>query len=176
MAFGNSSLARAVGILLLLCSSHLIGEERNLRALMQWDGEGSVFSISPTQMLFQGEMKGILYVETEKGDLDGAFVTCPVSQKINTETGESVATGYCEISVSPEDVVYAEFDCKGIAGDCIGQFKLVSGHGRFEGVKGGSDIRIRSVLGVLAEGMATGSIIRSGQGIALLPDLKVITP
>lgn len=107
--------------------------------------------------MFQGVMKGILYVENEKGDLDGAFAVCPVSQRINPETGESTATGNCEITVSSEDVVYAELDCKGMAGDCRGEFRLVEGLGRFEGISG-------------------GSIVRTGQGIALLPNLKVITP
>ena len=92
------------------------------------------------------------------------------------ETGEAVATGYCEISISPEDVVYAELDCKGVVGDCKGQFRLIEGHGRFKGIKGGSDLRIRSVLGALVKGMASGSVVKSGQGIALLPNLKFTTP
>ena len=53
---------------------------------------------------------------------------------------------------------------------------MVEGLGRFEGIQGGSDLRIRSVLGFLMEGMASGSTIRSGEGIALLPNLKVIIP
>jgi len=176
MKDGRSSLNKAIGILLLLCSSQLYGEERNLRAMMHWEAEGGIYSIGTNQMLFLGVMEGILYVETEEGDLDGAFIECPVSQKVNPETGESTATGHCQITVGAEDVVYAEFDCKGKIGDCRGQFRLVEGIGRFEGVSGGSDIRIRSILGVLFKGMASGSIIRSGEGIALLPNLKVIIP
>jgi hypothetical protein len=176
MKDGRSSLNKAIGVLLILCSSQLYGEERNMRALMNWEAEGSIHSIGTNQMLFLGAMEGILYVETEKGDLDGAFIECPVSQKVNPESGESTATGYCQITVGPEDVVYAEFDCDGEIGDCKGQFRLVEGSGRFEGVSGGSDIRIRSILGVLVKGMASGSLIRSGEGIALLPNLKVIVP
>lgn len=176
MKDGRSSLNKAMGILLILCSSQLYGEERNLRAMMHWEAEGGIYSIGTNQMLFLGVMEGILYVETENGDLDGAFIECPVSQRINPETGESTASGHCQITVGSEDVVYAEFDCKGKIGDCKGQFRLVEGIGRFEGVSGGSDIRIRSILGVLFKGMASGSLIRSGEGIALLPNLKVIIP
>lgn len=176
MKDGRSSLNKAMGILLILCSSQLYGEERNLRAMMHWEAEGGIYSIGTNQMLFLGVMEGILYVETEKGDLDGAFIECPISQRINPETGESTASGHCQITVGSEDVVYAEFDCKGKIGDCKGQFRLVEGIGRFEGVSGGSDIRIRSILGVLFKGMASGSLIRSGEGIALLPNLKVIIP
>ena len=171
-----SNLARVTGILLLLVLNPLRAEERNLQALMQWEGDGTVYSIGANQMLFLGSMDGILYVENEKGDIDGAFVECPISQKINLDSGEAVATGYCQISVSPGDVVYAELDCKGVVGDCKGEFRLVEGLGRFEGIKGGSDLRIRSVLGALVAGMASGSIVRSGQGIAILPNLKFTTP
>ncbi|HIG43734.1 MAG: hypothetical protein ABGY96_20670 [bacterium] len=176
MTLTSSNLTKIIGIVLLVALNPLSAEERNLQALMQWDGDGTVYSIGTNQMLFLGSMDGILYVENEKGDIDGAFVECPISQKINLETGEAVATGYCQISVSPGDVVYAELDCKGVVGDCKGYFRLVEGVGNFEGIKGGSDLRIRSVLGALVKGMASGSVVRSGQGIALLPNLKFTTP
>ena len=112
MTVGKFGLAKALGIILILSCNHLYGEERNLRAVMHWEGEGSIHTIGRNQILFQGVMRGIIYVENEKGDLDGAFAVCPVSQKIDPETGESTATGNCEISVSSEDVIYAEFDCK----------------------------------------------------------------
>lgn len=167
---------KAMGILLVMASNPLYGEEHNLNALIQWDGEGKVHKISSNTILFLGAMEGIFYVENEKGEIDGAFVECPISQKINQQTGEAIATGYCQITVSTNDVIYAELDCKGMVGDCKGQFRLTGGLGRFEGIKGESDLRIRSVLGVLIKGMASGSIVRSGQGIALLPNLKFTTP
>ena len=176
MKAGKFNPNKALAILLVLCSSQLYGEERNLRAIMHWGGQGSIHTIGKNQLLFQGVMQGILYVENEKGDLDGAFAQCPISQKINQETGESSATGYCEITVASDDVVYAELDCRGVVGDCKGHFRMVEGLGRFEGIQGGSDLRIRSVLGFLVKGMASGSTIRSAEGIALLPNLKVIIP
>lgn len=176
MTFKTSIAARAIGMLLVLACSPLSGEERNLKALMHWEGEGKVHTISSDMILFQGDMQGILYVENEKGAIDGAFVECVISQKINLKTEEANSTGYCQITISAEDVVYAELDCKGIVGDCRGQFRLFEGLGRYEGIKGGSDLRIRSVLGVLVKGMASGSVVRSGQGIALLPNLKFTIP
>ncbi len=172
----KSNLTKAIVILLVLCCSQLYGEERNLRAIMHWEGQGSIHAIGKNQMLFQGVMEGIIYVENEKGDLDGAFAECPITQKINSETGESTATGYCQITVAADDVIYAELDCKGVAGDCKGYFRLVEGLGRFKGIEGGSDLRIRSILGQLVAGMASGSILRSGEGIALLPNLKINLP
>jgi hypothetical protein len=117
MINGKSHLALVIGILCLLSGMNGYGEERNLRALMHWEGEGTVHTIGKDEILFQGVLDGILYVETETGELDGAFVTCPVSQKVDVETDEAVASGSCEITVSSDDVVYAEFDCKGVTGD-----------------------------------------------------------
>lgn len=176
MNFKNSDVAKVIAILFMLNCGSLTAEKRNLKALMQWDGEGTVYTIRPNLMLFLGSMEGILYVENEQGEIDGAFVECPISQKINLETKEATSTGYCQISVSSEDVVYAELECRGVIGDCKGQFRLTEGQGRFKGIKGGSDLRIRSVIGVLVEGMASGSVVRSGKGIALLPNLEFTTP
>ncbi len=176
MTIGNSCVTKVLSVVLVLSCCQIYAEERNIRALMHWEGVGEIYTIGINQILFQGVMEGILYVETEEGELDGAFATCPISQKINSETGKSVATGHCEITISSEDVVYASLDCEGQVGDCRGQFRLIEGTGRFKGVSGGSDLRIRSVLGALMKGMASGSVVRSGQGIAILSNLIVRTP
>lgn len=176
MSFGKSCLMKAFGVMLVFAGAQLYAEERNLKGLMQWEGEGNVYIIGENQMLFQGAFGGILYVQNEQGDLDGAFVSCPATQHVNMENGDSSASGYCEITVSSDDVVYAEWDCTGKVGDCKGDFRLKSGLGRFVGIKGGSDFRIRSVLGALVKGLGSGSAVRAGKGIALLPNLKVIIP
>jgi hypothetical protein len=176
MSFGKSCLIKAFIIIFVFGGTQLYAEERNLRGLMQWEGEGTVHVIGVNQVLFLGAFNGILYVENEQGELDGAFVNCPGTQHIKTESNESFGAGYCEITVSSTDVVYAEWDCTGKVGDCKGSFRLTSGLGRFEGIKGGSDFRIRSVLGALVKGLGSGSVVRAGKGIALLPNLKVIIP
>ena len=176
MSFGKSCLMKAFIVILVFVGTQLYAEERNLRGLMQWEGEGTIHVIGVNQVLFLGAFNGILYVENEQGGLDGAFVTCPGTQHIKTENNESFGAGYCEITVSSTDVVYAEWDCTGKVGDCKGSFRLTSGLGRFEGIKGGSDFRIRSVLGALVKGLGSGSVVRAGKGIALLPNLKVIIP
>lgn len=74
-----SIVARAIGMSLVLASTPLYGEERNLKALKHWEVEGKVHTISSDMILFQGDMQGILYVENEKGAIDGAFVECVVT-------------------------------------------------------------------------------------------------
>jgi hypothetical protein len=57
---------------------------------------------------FLGSLEGIMYVETAKGDMDEAFVRCPIVQDINLEDGTTSASGKCVIVVSPDDTAYAE--------------------------------------------------------------------
>lgn len=155
-----------------LCSSAL-AEERNTRAIMQWEGEGAIYNIGPSEVIFLGAFEGIMYFEGENGALDGAFVTCPSSQRLNIADATASAKGYCEITVNSDDVAYAEWTCEGIPGDCKGKFNLVSGHGLYEGISGSSDFRIRSIMGELITGMGNGSVMKVGKGIALLPNLVV---
>jgi hypothetical protein len=151
-------------------------EDRSTRGIMTWEGEGSIHRISPKELIFQGAFEGVIYFETATGELDGAFATCPASQRINLELGTSSGSGQCEITISTDDVVYAEWDCEGKPGDCKGKFNLVSGLGRFAGITGQSDFRIRSIMGQLIGDAGNGTIQRIGQGIALLPNLKFQVP
>jgi len=169
----------ATGLLLLmlcLCVPSTQAETGSSRAVMQWEGEGYVYKINPEEMIFQGFFEGILYFETAAGDIDGAFATCPVSQTINLEAGSTVAKGHCEITIATDDIIYSEWNCTGKLGDCRGEFKLVSGLGRFSGITGQSDFRIRSIMGELLIGAGSGTLARVGKGIALLPNLKFKIP
>ena len=47
-----------------LCSSAL-AEERNTRAIMQWEGEGAIYNIGPSEVIFLGAFEGIMYFEGE---------------------------------------------------------------------------------------------------------------
>ena len=67
MSVRKFGLAQAFGVLLILTCNQLYGEERNLRAVMHWEGEGSVHAVGVNEVLFQGVMEGIIYVETENG-------------------------------------------------------------------------------------------------------------
>lgn len=151
-------------------------EDKSTRGIMTWEGEGSIHRISPQEVIFQGAFEGVIYFETATGELDGAFATCPASQKINLELGTSSGTGQCEITISTDDVVYAEWHCEGKPGDCKGKFNLVSGLGRYAGITGQSDFRIRSIMGQLIGDAGNGTIQRIAQGIALLPNLTFQVP
>lgn len=162
---------------LLLAGAVLLGstaqaEEKTLNVIMPWEGEGSVHVIAEGKILFSGNFNGIMYAESATGELDAAFAKCPAQQKIDVESKQASAEGHCNITVSSEDSVFAEWKCKGELGACKGTFTLTGGTGRFKGVTGSSDLVIRSVLSQIVVGMGDGSVVRSASGLAVLPELE----
>ena len=145
--------------------------EKSVKILMPWDGEGSVYTIGIDKLLFMGEFEGIMYVETSAGELDAAYANCPASQRIDMKGKQSSATGYCTITISSEEVVFAEWSCKGKVGACEGTFNLTGGTGKYAGVTGSSEILVRSVLNTLVVGMGSGDAVRAATGLAILPNL-----
>ena len=145
--------------------------EKSVKILMPWAGEGSVYTIGIDKLLFMGEFEGIMYVETSAGELDAAYANCPASQRIDMKGKQSSATGYCTITISSEEVVFAEWSCKGKVGACEGTFNLTGGTGKYAGVTGSSEILVRSVLNTLVVGMGSGDAVRAATGLAILPNL-----
>jgi hypothetical protein len=78
--------------------------------------------------------------------------------------------------VSPDDTVYAELTCEGVAGFCIGEFSLTGGTGRFEGVSGSGRMTIRSPVHALAADLSESTVIHAAAGILQIPKLGVNLP
>ena len=174
------TLSRCIAVILMLSlfglPTAVSAEEKSLKAMIPWDGEGRVFQVAPDTLLFLGAFEGIIYVETAEGKLYEGFVRCPVTQKIMIETKKTNGSGYCMITTSSDDTVYAEWSCEGQVGGCKGEFKLTGGTGQFEGITGKSKLIVRSPLQVLAPGMSAGNVLRAGSGLAVLPELKYEIP
>ena len=90
--------------------------------------------------------------------------------------GVTEAIGHCEITISPDDVVYAQFSCKGKPGGCTGKFILIDGEGKFAGISGEGSLRVRSPLRALAGGLGSGDLVRVASGLAVIKDLEYSTP
>ncbi|MCU7959401.1 MAG: hypothetical protein KZQ58_05260 [gamma proteobacterium symbiont of Bathyaustriella thionipta] len=146
------------------------------KALIPWDAEGRVYRISVDTVLFQGDLEGILYLQTSQGEFDEGFVRCPAAQELNTKTGNTHASGNCMITVDGGDTAFAEWTCHGKIGHCKGQFKLTGGSGRLEGLTGSSSFMIRSPMRLLAIDKPSDSAISISSGLAILPDLKYSIP
>jgi hypothetical protein len=171
MRLVHSRITLIIGFVLVVIAGGLQASERSVKVMMPWDGEGTIYTIGANTLLFMGAFEGIMYVEKEEGELDAAFAKCPATQHINIKDKSTKASGYCQITISPEDSVFAEWSCTGKVGSCTGTFKLTGGTGKYEGVTGSSDLVVRSVLSTLVGGMGDGSVVRAASGIAVLPNL-----
>lgn len=165
-----------VALLLLAVSPLRAAEQGTVQAIIPWDGEGRVFQIDTRRLQFLGSLEGIMYLENAKGEMNEAFVQCPIMQMLDLESGISEAIGHCEITVSPEDVVYAQMSCKGKVGVCKGKFILIDGEGRFAGISGQGELSVRSPIRALAADLASGALLRVASGLATIQDLKFSTP
>jgi hypothetical protein len=171
-------LAPVVAILLLAFSPARAAEQGSVQATIPWDGEGNVYQVNTSTVVFMGSLKGIIYVESATGDMNEGFVVCPVMQQLDMESGITEAIGHCEITASPDDVLYAKMTCEGKVGGggCAGTFELTDGEGKFKGISGSGKLQVRSPLRAVAADLASGAVVRVATGLAVIKDLKYKIP
>jgi len=169
---------RFLTALLILCawSGLAYAASRTISAVIPWQGHGQIFQIATDKLRFLGAIEGIMYVETVEGEMDEAFVRCPIVQNIDATDQSTSASGSCVIVVSTEDSVFAEFTCEGRAGLCIGEFKLTGGTGRFVGIRGSGGMTARSPVHALAADLSSGTVLQVASGILQIPELKFSLP
>ena len=147
-----------------------------ISAVVPWQGQGQIFPVATDKLRFLGSIEGIMYVETAEGDMNEAFVRCPIVQDIDATDGSTSASGNCVIVTSTEDSVFAELTCKGIAGLCSGKFKLTGGTGRFAGISGSGKVTVRSPVHALAADLSEGTVLHVAAGILQIPELNYSLP
>jgi hypothetical protein len=147
-----------------------------ISAVIPWQGQGQIFPIGVDKLRFLGAIEGIMYVETAEGEMDEAFVSCPIVQDIDTTSQRTSATGNCTIVASTEDAIYAEITCEGSAGLCVGEFKVTGGTGRFAGISGSGEMTVRSPVHALAANLSDGTVLHVASGILQMPELKISLP
>jgi hypothetical protein len=176
MSVKSISLLPLVALLLLAASPAHAAEKGTVQAAIPWEGNGRVFQVNTTTVQFLGALSGVMYIETAKGDMNEAFVQCPIVQLLDIESGATEATGHCEITISPESIVYARMTCNGRVGDCTGKFTLIDGEGDYVGITGEGGLRVRSPLHALANDQSSGEVVRVAAGLAIIKDLKYNVP
>jgi hypothetical protein len=176
MTVERSYLISAAALLLLVFSPVRAAEQDTVQAIIPWDADGRVYQVNTRTLMFVGTFEGIMYIESSNGELNEAFVMCPIVQKFKLDTGKTDAIAHCEISASPENVAYAELSCKGEIGVCKGKFKLIDGEGGFAGISGAGSLRVRSPLRSLVTDLAAGAEIHIWSGVAVVKDLKYRIP
>ena len=176
MMKSKPSFLACLTLLLSFSAGAVHAESGTLSASIPWEGEGRVFRIGPQTVIFLGAIRGIVYAETDQGVLNEGFMLCPVTQRVNIDTGATSGVGQCEIAVDGDNVVYAEFVCEGKVGSCEGEFRVTGGGGRYVGASGSSKMRVRSPIQVLALDLGSGSELRIASGLAELVELKYRIP
>ena len=164
--------------ILILCawSGLTFAASSTISAVIPWQGQGQIFPIGTDKLRFLGAIEGIMYVETAEGEMDEAFVRCPIVQDIDTTNQTTTASGNCTIVASTEDAIFAELMCKGRAGLCSGEFKITGGTGRFAGISGSGKMVVRSPVHALAADLSDGTVLHVASGILLLPELEISLP
>jgi len=164
--------------LFVLCtwSSVTRAESTTVSAVIPWQGQGEVFPIGTDKFQFLGAIEGIMYLERADGEMNEAFVKCPIVQDIDATDQSTSASGNCTIVVSTDDAVFAELSCEGRAGLCRGEFKLTGGTGRFTGISGSGEMIVRSPVHALASDLSGGTVLKISAGILQLPKLNITLP
>ena len=171
-----TSLLGAIALGFSCLSSMAFAEQQTLSATMSWDGQGTVYVVGEDELLFQGAMAGVFYVEKASGKLNAAFGLCPVEFTANKKDKTTSGFGQCEIVGEKGDSVFTEFSCSGKAGFCKGTFTITSGTGSLKGAEGASEMVIRSTVSALVLGLGSGSEIAIKNGIMTLPKLTYTVP
>ena len=163
---------------LVLCawSGVSMAQTETLSAIVSWQAQGQVTPAGTDKLRFQGEMEGIMYLDSDEGPLNEAFIQCEIDQELDATTESTVVNGDCTIVVSTEDSVSAEITCRGMQGYCVGDFKLTGGTGRFTGISGSSKMTVRSPVHALAQDQSGSAELRVAAGILQLPELKITLP
>ena len=168
------------GLLLMIImagmTATLEAKEVKLKIVAPWEAAGRVYKVGPQLLQFLATFQGIMYIEDGKGELDAAAFVCPATQELNAANGQTIAHGRCMVSESGGNTVYAEFTCKGDMDGCEGKFKLTGGEGPFKGIKGSSDLVIRSSLGAVAINLESGAVVHAAEGLAVWPNLTYRLP
>ncbi len=82
------AIALTAAMLLVCAWSGLThAASRTISAVIPWQGEGQLFPVAIDKLRFLGSIEGIMYVETAEGDMNEAFVRCPIVQDIDAIEG-----------------------------------------------------------------------------------------
>jgi len=176
MTVKRSYLISTAALLLVSFLPIHAAEQDTVQAIIPWDASGRVFQVDTNTMMFHGAFTGVMYIESSRGEMHEAFIMCPIVQKFNLKMNSSDATGYCEISASPENVAYAELTCSGEVGSCNGTFTLIDGEGDFAGISGTGALQVRSPMREFITDMAAGAEVRIASGLAVIKDLEYSIP
>jgi hypothetical protein len=151
-------------------------EEGTLKAFAAWQGDGQMLQTGVKEATFIGTIVGTVYVETDKGPVDGGQMVCPAMLLVNTEDGTQSGTGRCNITARDGAHIFAQLTCTGVhLVGCDGDFTLTGGTDRFAGITGGGRVTVRSRLQEVVRLSASAQAL-SASGIMFWRELHYQVP
>ena len=175
----NRVATAVLAMLAALGSSSLdagAGEARTVKATSAWVGQGQLIPTGSNWLYFVGSFRGTIFVENNEGELHAGKILCPGTVEVNVASGAQRGEGRCVITKNRTDQIFARWSCTGTHGvECKGAFELTSGTGKFSGIQGRGEIRVRTGLGEVSP--AEGPELReTGVGLAEWPALTYTIP
>lgn len=150
-------------------------EQGTIKAFAAWRGDGQAIQTGVNEATFIGAISGTVYVETEKGPVDGGQMVCPAMLQVNTEDGSQSGAGRCTITANDGARIFAQLTCTGVhLVGCDGDFALTGGTERFVGITGGGRFTVRSKLHELVG--LPGTVAETVSGIMFWPELRYEIP
>lgn len=152
------------------------GEQKTVKAMSAWVGHGRIVPTGSNWVYFVGAFRGTIFVENDEGQLHAAPILCPGTLEVHVGSGAQRGEGRCVISRNDTDQIFARWTCSGTHGvECRGPFELTSGTGRFSGIQGKSEFRIRTAASDFSLGRGSEAH-ETGVGLAEWPALTYTIP
>lgn len=132
--------ALAAPLLLSMVASSIAQDEPQIfNAFATVEAEGTIVRAADKQYFVTGTLTGRFYVETAEGPVDGGFVTCAASARLDMATARTDGQGACTFTAHDGATAFGDWRCEGyqLVG-CRGVFRLAGGTGRFDGAVGQS--------------------------------------
>ena len=129
-----------LGVGLLGHGGRALAEQREVKAMAPWKGEGFAFPVGNDQVYMVAVFSGIMFVENAQGALHAGSLVCPATVQADLKTMTKSGKGHCIITNPEGERVYAEFSCAGDLESCGGPFTLTGGTGKFTGITGAGEM------------------------------------
>ena len=163
--------------LLAVCGPTEAAEEQTIKMTSAWVGQGRFIPIGDNKAFFVGAFSGILFAENDKGQLHTGKILCPGTLELDLNEGKQEGEGRCLIVDADGNQVFARWTCAGVhLIECKGRFEITGGTGRFQGITGSSDFRVRSGLAEWALGESGEGVEETAAGLAEWPALTYRIP
>jgi hypothetical protein len=172
---GRVALLAAM-LVALVGSPSWAAQEATVKASAAWIGQGRFLPMGAGMSYFVGSFSGVLFVDNDQGPFNTAKILCPGTLEVNLNGGAQRGEGRCLITLNATDQIYAKWTCAGVHQvECKGTFTLTGGTGRFAGITGESEFRVRSAIAELTA--RPGELAQeTAAGLAEWPSLRYRIP